>query len=308
MSPYSETRRMDNAPIAINPLEMDANCSRRTRREHYLKFGLQFLAVFVVTLLIVILGNIIIAGYEHLGWKFLSSFPSRFVSKAGIYPAFLGSIWLVGLAMLIAIPVSVGSAIYLEEIMPNSRMKSLLDTNLANLAAVPSLVYGILGLAIFVRFFSFDRSILSGSLTLSLLVIPIMIIACREALAAVPHSIKMSAICLGASKLQTTFHHTLPAALSGIMSGIILAVSRIIGETAPIMIIGGASYISYAPTSPMDGFSALPLQIYNWASRPQEEFHQLAAAGILLLLVVVFAFNFSAIVIRNRSMSKQRGL
>jgi len=286
--------------IEPNPLAEDGNLPRRIRSEKYTRWFLISLATMTILFLVAIISDVFYEGFHYLDWQFITSFPSRFYEKSGIYPALLGTVWLVGLALAVSIPISVGAAIYLEEIAPPSKFKSIIDINIANLAGVPSIVYGILGLAVFVRFFSLDRSLLAGGFTLGLLVLPIMISTCREALAAVPNAIKQAALCLGASKIETIFYQVLPIALPSMLSGVILSVSRIIGETAPLLIIGAASYISYVPESVFDEFSAIPIQIYNWAARPQQEFHLLAASGIVVLLVVVFIFNISAIVIRNK--------
>jgi phosphate transport system permease protein len=197
--------------------------------------------------------------------------------------------------------VGVAAAIYLEEFGGRGKLSAFIDINIANLAGVPSIVYGILGLAIFVRWFSLQRSVLAGALTMSLLILPVIIMSSREAIRAVPHSIRQAALALGATPWQTVRHHVLPAALPGILTGLILALSRAIGETAPLIMIGALTYVAFVPSGPMDAFTALPIQIFNWASRPQAEFHQLAAAGIVVLLAVLLIMNAAAIIIRHRS-------
>jgi phosphate transport system permease protein len=268
-------------------------------------------ALFVATcrlftwLAVVLLGVLILhVTREGIGWLdggFLSSYPSRFAEKAGIKSALFGTLWLTSLTALFSIPVGVAAAIYLEEFGGRGKLSAFIDINIANLAGVPSIVYGILGLAIFVRWFSLQRSVLAGALTMSLLILPVIIMSSREAIRAVPHSIRQAALALGATPWQTVRHHVLPAALPGILTGLILALSRAIGETAPLIMIGALTYVAFVPSGPMDAFTALPIQIFNWASRPQAEFHQLAAAGIVVLLAVLLIMNAAAIIIRHRS-------
>jgi phosphate transport system permease protein len=194
--------------------------------------------------------------------------------------------------------VGVAAAIYLEEYAPDNRFTRLIQVNIANLAGVPSIVYGILGLAVFVRWLRFDRSVLAGALTLSLLIMPVIIIASREALLAVPQSIRHAAYALGATRWQTIRSHVLPAALPGIMTGVILAVSRAVGEAAPLLMIGALTYVAFVPEGPLDAFTALPIQIYDWCDRPQPEFHHLAAAGIIVLLGILLPMNAVAVALR----------
>ncbi len=255
-----------------------------------------------VFLLAVLLWDVAADGLRWINWDFLTNFPSRFPERAGIKSALVGTLYLISLVALISIPVGVSTALYLEEFVnPKSRLGKFIEVNIANLAGVPSIVYGILGLAIFVRFFSLDRSLLSGALTMSLLILPVIIIASREAIKAVPMSIRYAAFSLGATRWQTTWAHVLPASFPGIMTGVILALSRAIGETAPLIMIGALTFVAFLPAGPMDQFTALPIQIYNWVSRPQQEFHQLAAAAIVVLLVVLLAMNAAAIYIRNKT-------
>jgi len=198
----------------------------------------------------------------------------------------------------------VAAAVYLEEYAKESVVNRFIEVNIANLAGVPSIVYGILGLVVFVHIFTLGRSVLAGALTMSLLVLPVIIIASREAIRAVPASIRHAAYALGATRWQTTRSHVLPSALPGILTGVILALSRAIGETAPLVMIGALTSVAFVPEGPMDAFTALPIQIYNWASRPQEEFHQLAAAGIVVLLIILLLMNAIAVYVRNRSERK----
>jgi len=254
-----------------------------------------------VLLLAVLLVQVCITGLGWLDWQFISSFPSRFPERAGIKSALVGTLWLIGLVAIISIPVGVSTALYLEEFASKGKLAKLIAVNISNLAGVPSIVYGILGLAIFVRFFALERSLISGACTMSLLVLPTIIIASREAIMAVPQSIRYAAFSLGATKWQTTWAHVLPASFPGIMTGVILALSRAIGETAPLIMIGALTFVAFLPEGPMDSFTALPIQIYNWVSRPQPEFHELAAAGIIVLLLVLMLMNATAIFIRSKT-------
>jgi phosphate transport system permease protein len=254
-----------------------------------------------VLLLAVLLYQVAADGIAWLDWQFLSSFPSRFPERAGIKSAVVGTLWLISLVALISIPVGVSSALYLEEFAKPGKLNKFIEVNISNLAGVPSIVYGILGLAFFVRFFALERSLLSGALTMSLLILPVIIIASREAIRTVPMSIRYAAFSLGATRWQTTWAHVLPASSPGIMTGVILALSRAIGETAPLIMIGALTFVAFLPAGPMDSFTALPIQIYNWISRPQQEFHELAAAGIFVLLVILLLLNASAIYIRNKT-------
>jgi phosphate transport system permease protein len=271
-------------------------------------FRFLFLAATLagVVLLVVMVADIIENGVPWLRWSFLTNFPSRFPTQAGIRAALWGTIWLIGLTALFSIPVGIGAAIYLEEYARRNWLNTLIEINIANLAGTPSIVYGILGLSIFVRWLALGRSVLAGSLTMSLLVLPVTIIASREALRAVPNSIRLAAFALGATRWQTIRAHVLPAALPGILTGVILALSRAIGETAPLIMTGALTYLAFVPTGPLDPFTALPIQIFNWASRPQREFYGLAAAGILVLLVVLLTMNAAAIWIRYRSQRSLR--
>jgi phosphate transport system permease protein len=240
---------------------------------------------------------------EGIGWldlQFLDSFPSRKPERAGIKSALVGSIWLIGLTALISIPLSIATAIYLEEYAPKNRWMRVVDINLNNLAAMPSILYGLLGLAIFVRYFDLDNSLWSGALTLSLLVLPVIVIAAKGAIRSVPQSIREGAYALGARRWQVVFYQVLPSALPGIMTGIILALSRAMGETAPLIMVGALSYIAFLPEDPSDPFTALPVQIFNWAGRPQDDFHGLAAGGILVLLALLLTLNAGAVFIREK--------
>jgi len=283
-----------------------APASRRRRTMGTVFMMLCAIATLVgVVALIVLLVDLALDGVPRLSWSFLNSFASRFPERAGVKAALLGSVWILALTALIAFPVSVAAAIYLEEYASQNWITRLIRLNIANLAGVPSIVYGILGLALFVRTLGFDRSILSGALTLSLLIMPVIIMASQEAIRAVPSSIREAAYGLGATRWQVVRSQVLPMAMPGVLTGTILALSRAVGETAPLIMVGAVGFIAFSPTGVLDDFTVLPLQIYNWISRPQEEFHQLAAAGILVLLAVLLTMNAAAIVLRNRYQSRR---
>lgn len=254
-----------------------------------------------ILILAYLLKNLAGDGLDKVSFDFISNFPSRFPEKAGIKAALYGSAYLTALTAAFAVPIGVGAAIYLEEFAEDNGLRKIIDLNIANLAGVPSIVYGMLGLAIFVRFMGLQRSIISGALTMGILILPIIIVAAREALKAIPQSIRHAGYALGATKWQVIRAHVLPSAFPGILTGIILSVSRAIGETAPLILIGALSYVAFVPESPMDSFTVLPIQIFNWASRPQDEFHLIAAAGIIVLLGFLLLTNGLAVVIRYRA-------
>jgi phosphate transport system permease protein len=255
---------------------------------------------FSIAVLAILLVDVARDGLRWVSWDFLTHFPSRIPERAGIKSAILGSLWMMGLTAGISFPLGVGAAIYLEEYSPRNWITRLLQTNISNLAGVPSIVYGILGLAIFVRFFGFGRSVLAGAATLALLVLPVVIIAAQEALKAVPNSLREASYGVGATKWQTIRHQVFPVALPGILTGTILSLSRAIGETAPLIMIGALTFIAFSPTSPMDPFTVLPIQIFNWTAKPQAEFHELAAGAIVVLLFVLLVMNAGAIILRNK--------
>ena len=257
-----------------------------------------------ILILIILIYNIVRVGYTRINWTFLTSLPSRKPESAGIYTAIIGTLDLMLLTVLFAIPVGVGAGIYLEEYAKKSRLSSLLEINISNLAGVPSIIYGLLGLGIFVRFFNFGGSILSGSLTLSLLILPIIIVATREAIKAVPHSLKEASFALGASKWQTIKDVVLPSSFGGILTGIILSLSRAIGETAPLIVVGAMAYVTFVPQSIFDTFSVLPMQIFNWTTRPQQGFAIAASGAIIVLLLITFIMNGIAVYFRNRWQKK----
>ncbi len=253
-----------------------------------------------IVVLATLLVDVFADGVGWLDWQFLSSFPSRFPEQAGIKSALWGTLWLMGLTTLFSLPLGVGTAIYLEEYASRNFLTRLIQTNISNLAGVPSIVYGILGLALFVRMLALQRSVLSGALTMTLLVLPIVIIASQETIRAVPDELRQAAYALGSTRWQTIRYIVLPAAFPGILTGFILSMSRAIGETAPLIMIGALTYIAFTPSSPLDPFTVLPIQIFNWASRPRKEFHDIAAGAIIVLLIVLLTMNAAAILLRNK--------
>lgn len=273
---------------------------KRKKRDQYFLRLCQLATWTSVLVLFILLFHIIKEGKDWLNWDFLTSFPSRKPEQAGIKSAIFGSIWVISMTAIISVPLGIATALYFEEYAPKNKLVRMLQLNISNLAGMPSIVYGLLGLAIFVRYFKLDRSLLSGSFTLGLLILPVIIIASQEAIRAVPDAIRQGAYALGARRWQVIFGQTLPAALPGIMTGFILAISRAIGESAPLIMIGALSYVAYLPEGPSDSFTVLPVQIFNWAGRPQPEFHGLAGAGIIVLLGVLFLMNFSAVLVRYK--------
>lgn len=276
--------------------------ARRRRGKVFQALCMAATLVGVVTL-VVLLADVLVDGVKWLSPTFFTEFPSRIPARAGIKSALYGTVWLMGLVALISFPIGVAAAVWLEEYAGKGWLRTAIQTNISNLAGVPSIVYGILGLAIFVRWmfaFTGGRSVISGALTISLLVLPILIIAGQEAIRAVPNSIREASYGLGATKWQTVRHNVLPNAMPGILTGTILALSRAIGETAPLIMIGALTFIAFVPEGPRDQFTVLSIQIYNWASRPQDDFRGLAAAAIIVLLVLLLSMNALAIWLRNR--------
>ena len=257
--------------------------------------------VIVLALLLI---DVVKDGSSMLSLEFLTSFPSQvFPENGGIYPALVGSLWLLGLTGLISVPLGLGAAVYLEEYAQDTRINMMIEINISNLAGVPSVIYGLLGLGIFVELLApvtGGGSVLTGALTLSLLILPVIIVATREALRAIPDSIREGGYALGATQWEVIWSHLLPRALPGALTGIILALSRAVGEAAPILVVGVSLYQTYLTRSPFDGYMALPTQIYDWISRPQQVFQDSAAAGIVVVMVVLLLANSFAIWLRNR--------
>ncbi len=291
-----------SAPAVGGRIPSLATGRRAERSPGALAFHLALLLALLVALLTLatLLVDVATKGAGWLDRGFLSSLDSRFPERAGILPALVGTAWLMVLTAAISFPLGVGAAVYLEEMAPRNRLTAFLELNVANLAAVPSVIYGLLGLAAFVRAMQLGRSIMAGALTLVLLILPVIIVASREALRAVPGSIREAAHAVGATPWQVTWRQTLPAALPGMLTGLILGLSRAIGETAPLITLGALTYVNFVPRDPYDRFTAMPIQIYNWVSRAQTEYQHVAAAGIVLLLGMLLAMNALAVYLRNR--------
>ena len=267
--------------------------------------GLCLLSVCIALgMLAVLLIYLLQQGVTGIDWSFLTSFPSRHPDKAGIKPAMLGSIYVVLVAGVVSFTLGVATALFLEEYATRSKFAKMAKINIANLAGVPSIVYGILGLQIFVHSMHLGSSVLAGGFTLALLVLPIVIVAASEAVRAVPPSLREGSYALGATRWQVIWHMVIPQAFPGILTGVILAVSRAIGETAPLIAMGALTFVPFTPDSPLSRFTVLPIQIFNWTSRPQEGFRETAAAGIIVLLVILLVMNAGAVILRNRFQNK----
>ena len=284
---------------------------KRKARRIWMGRGFQALCLLAVAIslgmLAVLLIYLVYQGWDRVSWEFLNSFTSRKPEEAGIKAAILGSIYVVLIAGVVSFVLGVASAVYLEEFVSRSRFARLAKINIANLAGVPSIVYGLLGLTIFVRVMEMGKSVLAGGLTLALLVLPIVIVASSEAILAVPQSLREGGFALGATRWQVVRSLVLPQAFPGILTGVILAVSRAIGETAPLIAMGALTFVPFAPDGPLSRFTALPIQIFNWVSRPQEGFHEAAAAGIIILLIVLLLTNAAAVYLRNRFQNRSQG-
>jgi phosphate transport system permease protein len=313
--------------MSVAPALFEPRLQRRRRLGGLFAGACLLLTLGAIAILLILIAAVFREGWPWLTRKFLANMPSVLTpEEAGMNSAVWGTLWLIALTALFSVPTGAGAAIYLEEYAGDNRFTRFIKLNIANLAGVPSIVYGILGLALFVRWLHLDRSVISGALTMSLLILPVIIIASREALAAVPNSIREAAYALGATRWQTVRHHVLPAAVPGMMTGVILALSRAIGETAPLIMIGALTYVAFTPggsffeeypqtiagacewfaTAVKDPFTAMPIQIYDWASRPQREFHHLAAAGIIVLLATLIAMNATAVGLRAWQQRKAR--
>lgn len=272
---------------------------------HFLSFLFKVLSLLGLLLglivLLVLIGDLVRRGGDRLSLDFFLNFPSRKAEKAGILSAWVGTLWVMLITALLTVVVGVSAAIYLEEYAPKNRATRLIELNILNLAAMPSILYGLLALGLFVHQLKLGSSLLTAGMTLSLLVLPVVIVASREALRSLPFTLKEASYALGATQFQTLVYHQVPAAISGMMTGVILALSRAIGETAPLITIGALTYIAFLPKTLMDPFTVLPIQLFNWLSRPQEEFHANAAAAGLVLLFLTFLLNGVAILIRIRA-------
>ena len=292
---------MAAAPVAdIRELQATGQVARRqrvSRMSRYFLLGLSLLGVFALVVLGV---DTALNGASRLSLDFFTSYPSRFPDQAGLRSSLIGSVWVLGLTIAVVVPIAIGTAIWIEEFAPQNVLLEIVKINLSNLAGVPSIIYGVLGLAVFVRFFGLGSSILAGSLTLFLMILPMTVIAAQEAIRQVPLSIRQGSLALGATRWETVWSHVLPGALPGIITGVILAIARAAGETAALIMIGAFTFIAFDNTSWNDSFTTMPIQIYNWTVRPQEGFRQNAAAGIIVLMVVVLTFNLSAAILRER--------
>jgi len=280
-----------------NNLDYNRRRQLTNKIAHILFAFASFISIFV---LVVLLADLVKRGARFINLDFFINFPSRFAEKSGILPAMVGSLWIVLLTALFSIPLSVAAAIYLEEYAIDNRFTQFIKINISNLAGVPSIVYGILGLSFFVRTLGLGRSILSGALTMSLLIMPIMIVASQEAIRMIPNSLREGSYAMGASKWKTVKGIVIPSSLPGIMTGIILAISRALGESAPLLLVGAFSFVSTLPKNPLDSFIVMPVQIYTWMSKPSADFKDVTAAAILVLMALLLTLNMTAIVIRNK--------
>jgi phosphate transport system permease protein len=273
--------------------------SRKVKQNIFTVAGISSIVIGLGVLLVLII-DVLIKGTGYLTWDFLTNFDSRFADRAGILAALVGTAYLMLFTLLIALPIGVATAIYLEEYAPDNWFTQFIQVNIGNLAGIPAIIYGLLGLQVFVRFFGLGRSVIAGSLTMALLVLPIVIVASREAIRAVSPSLRDASYALGSTKWQTIWHHVLPQSVAGILTGNILAASRAIGEAAPLITIGALTFVPFVPENPLDRFTVMPIQIFNWTSKPQEEFQNVASAGIILLLIVLLTMNAIAIYFRQR--------
>lgn len=285
---------------------MEKYLSRQRRKDsvfRYVALACTMLALLVLCVLVV---DILSKGLARVNWSFFSNLPSRHAGQSGIKTALAGMVSLLFFTIIVALPIGILAGVYLQEYGTNNRFAKFVEINIANLAGVPSVIYGILGLQIFVRMAGMGNSLLAGAFTLALLIMPIIIVATREAIKAVPSSLREASYGMGATKWQTTSRVVIPSALGGILTGIILSISRAVGETAPLLVIGALVYVPFIPEGPNDQFTTLPIQVFNWTTRPQEAFIANAAAGIIILLLITFLLNGIAIAIRNRWYRKMK--
>lgn len=263
--------------------------------------GLFFLATFFgIVVLAILIIRIVSQGASYLDWDFLSNYASRRPEDAGIKAAIYGTVWIMAIVAPVSLILGVGTAIYLEEYAPDNKFTHFIELNISNLSGVPSIVFGLLGLTVFVRLLEMGRSVLAGGLTMSLMILPVIVVSSQEAIRAIPREQYEASYAMGATKWQTIRTVVLPAAVPGILTGSILALSRAVGETAPLLMIGAMTFIAYVPESILSGFTAMPIQIFNWAGRPQEEFQAVAAAGSIVLMLMLVIMNSLAIYIRNK--------
>jgi phosphate transport system permease protein len=296
-----------NSPAdASGILEIRSIPAARRRRDQLFKWLCLSSIIFAALILVLIFGRVVVDGIDSISWQFLTKNSSVNARKAGIFTALTGSLWIVVLTAIIAVPIGIAAAIYLEEFQRRKNwITNFIQLNIANLSGVPSIVYGLLGVGLFVTFANLGRSIISGALTMSLLVLPTIILVTQEALRAVPNSYRDGSLALGATRWQTIRTQVLPAAVSSIYTGIILSLSRAIGETAPLITIGAAVYLTYSPKSINDNFTVLPIQIYDWVQDPKVSFQRHGAGAILVLMVVLLLLNSVAIFLRSRANIKK---
>ena len=289
---------------------MIATVSERTAKRKkvdriftFLCYGAAFIAVFALLFLIY---KILDDGLSRVTLEFIKGFPSSVMpEKSGIWPSIVGTAWIVVLTGLITVPVGVMAALYLEEFAnKSSRLSTFIEVNITNLSGVPSIVYGMLGLAVFITIFGLGKGLIVGALTMSILILPMVILVSREALRAVPNSYRRGSLALGATTWQTIWKVVLPKALPGILTGVILSMSRAMGETAPLIVVGAVGVVNFLPESINDRYVVLPLQIFDWSQRPQEAFHEAAAGGIVVLMTMLLILNSAAIFIRARAQKK----
>jgi phosphate transport system permease protein len=305
-------KRGQVGPARLDDANSSRLAARRRREKIFVVLGLASTLVGLVTLALLLI-DLAAAGRPRLSWEFFTSFPSRRAGQAGILSAWVGSVLVILVTAAVGVPLGIGAGIYLEEYAPRNWLTGVIEINVTNLAAVPSIVYGLLALGLFVYGLGTGRSIFTAGLTLALLILPIVIVATREAIRAVPWSLREAAYGIGATKGQVTRDHVLPAALPGVLTGVIIGLSRALGETAPLITIGALTFIAFLPSSPVtsefpyvsfgwlfDGFTVLPIQMFNWISRPGSDFHANAAAAGLVLLVLTLALNAVAIALRYR--------
>ncbi|MEK6546077.1 MAG: phosphate ABC transporter permease PstA [Nitrospinota bacterium] len=297
---------------------MDIKLKNKLYDKSFSIIGL-FVTLFGLIVLLTLLIDITLDGLSRLGWQFLTNYPSRKPEEAGVLSAWVGTVWVAVLTLIAAFPLGVAAATYLEEYSKKNLLREFIEINIANLSAVPSIIYGLLGLELFVRGMNMDRSVIAGALTLAILILPLVIISTREAIRSIPTTIREASYALGATKWQTISNQILPAAMPSILTGTILAISRAIGEASPLITKGALTYVAFLPTSPFltgfpyrsfkglfDPFTVLPIQIFNWISRPQKGFWVDAAAGIMVLLIIVFFMNGIATYLRYRYEKRTR--
>ncbi|MCM3730702.1 phosphate ABC transporter permease PstA [Fictibacillus nanhaiensis] len=284
----------------INKESVKKKMGSRVAANGFAKFLFILATSFSLIVLGVLIYRILVEGLPYLSLDFITNFASRMPERAGIWAALVGTIWIMAVTAPVSFILGVGTAIYLEEYAKKNAFTKFVQVNIANLAGVPSIVFGLLGLTIFVRLAGLGSSVLAGGLTMSLLILPVIVVASQEAIRTVPREIREASFGMGATKWQTIRRIVFPAALPGILTGTILALSRAVGETAPLLVLGALAYVAFVPENLLSQFTVLPIQLYNWTSRPQEDFHMLAASGIIILLIILLIMNSIAVYIRNK--------